>query len=92
MFERPARQTRQDQRLLWPGVLKHSEDLDLEFLDPIPGENRPASPAHAGFHVIQRKKPGLSGERASQREDRWDQKAGHKPIVQGARAFPGARH
>ena len=62
MFERPAREPRQDERFLGADVIQHAQDLDLEFVDLAARKDGPAGAAHAGLDVLQRKEAGLRGE------------------------------
>ena len=84
LFERPAREPRQDDGFLGPNVLEHAEDFHLKFVDAPARENGAAGAVHAGPDVLQRKQRGLSGQGSGQGQRRRDQQTRHIIIVTAA--------
>ena len=62
-------------------IIEHSEDLDLEFFDAIPRENRPAGAMHAGADVLQGKEGILRRHSGSEGQERGEQKTKHLIIL-----------
>ena len=58
--QRPAREARQDERLLGADVLEDTEDFDLKFLDSRAGKDGLADAFQSGPDVFQREELGLS--------------------------------
>ena len=85
MFERAAREPRQDEGLLGSDIIEHAEDFHLELVHAVPGKHRASHAPHSGPDILQGKEGGLAGENGGQRESRRNQKAVHKTIVAGRR-------
>ena len=81
VLEGSAGEAGEDDGLLGSDIVEDSQDLDLELIDAISNKNGPAGAVHAGLDVLQREKGSLGGQGSGQREDRWDNKAGHLYIV-----------
>ena len=60
--QRSAAQSRQNDGLPWSEILEDSEDLDLEFFDPIPVEDRFTDPAQSRADVLDWEKVLTGGD------------------------------
>jgi hypothetical protein len=66
--QRAAGDPRQNHGLLWPNVIQHPQDLDLEFLDPVAREHGFPDALHPGPDILKRKNPDLRRQDSRQQE------------------------
>ena len=81
MFQGTAGKPCQDERLFGSDVVEHPENLHLEFVHPVAGEDRAANAAHAGPDVLQRKERTLGGKDGRERKETRKYQAAHNLIV-----------
>ena len=81
--QRPALEPREDQiAFRTDDVAEHAKDVDLELVEPVALEDRPADAGHAGLQLVQREEPALRRQPGREIEDERDE-SGAGAVIHG---------